>query len=156
PRLRWLVESGILSDSMNQIDRRTVLKAGIAAAASAASVRAEAQPLKIAMLHLEPELGELDRNCSLYERAIARPKDAGARWVLTPELGLTGYHFDRAIGTTWIHPGPDKWTHRLQETAARFGVTLFLGHLELDPTDGKRYNTVFVINPQGKLLGRHR
>jgi predicted amidohydrolase len=140
---------------MNQIDRRTLLKAGIAAAASAAA-RADAPPLKIALLHLEPELGELDRNCALYEQAMARAKEAGARWVLTPELGLTGYHFDRSIGTKWIQPGPDKWTQRLQNTAARLGVTLFLGHVELDTTDGKRYNTVFVISPEGRVLGRHR
>ncbi len=112
--------------------------------------------LKIAMLHLEPQLGELDRNSDLFETAMTAAANAGAAWIMTPELGLTGYRFDLKIGTDWIKPGPDRWVQRLSAVASRLGVTLFLGHLELDASGGKRYNTVFVIGPDGAILGRHR
>lgn len=116
--------------------------------------------LKIALLHLEPQLGELDSNCGLCESAMEAAAAAGAKWILTPELGLTGYRFDQSpkLGgnTDWIKPGPDRWVERLRSASTRLGVTLFLGHLERDATDGHCYNTVFAIGPNGAILGRHR
>jgi 5-aminopentanamidase len=112
--------------------------------------------IELAMLHLEPQLGELDANTDLYERAIGRAAKAGANWILTPELGLTGYYFVRKIGTDWIKPGVDRWVERIQRTAARYRVTIFLGHLELDSADANLYNTMFVIGRDGEILGRHR
>jgi omega-amidase len=35
-------------------------------------------------------------------------------------------------------------------------VTVFLSHSERDPQTGKLYNSVFVIAPDGTLVGRHR
>jgi N-carbamoylputrescine amidase len=39
---------------------------------------------------------------------------------------------------------------------AQLGVTVFLSHPERDAQSGKCYNTVFVIAPDGKILGKHR
>ena len=36
------------------------------------------------------------------------------------------------------------------------GITVFLSHPELDPASGRMYNTVFIINPDGEIVGRHR
>lgn len=140
------------------LDRREFIAAGTVGllAASPQAARAQSAQMTVAMLHLEPAVGDLDGNCDLYESAIAAAAESGADWILTPELGLTGYRFDLAIGTDWIEPGPDRWTERLRQAAAKHGITLFLGHLEMDPADGKRYNTVFVIDPQGTIIGRHR
>ena len=141
--------------SEQRLGRRAFLKLGAAALATSCAP-SQTGLLKVAMLHLEPRIGEMDRNCDLYGHAMETAARAGAEWILTPELGLTGYRFDLAIGTDWIRPSPDEWVNRLRKTAARLGVTLFLGHLELDAADGKRYNTVFVIGPDGSILGRHR
>lgn len=112
--------------------------------------------LKIALLHINPQLGALENNCRLIEFAMREAAAMGAKWLVTPELCLSGYRFDLLIGTDWIKPGPDQWVQHLQKVAAELQVTLFLGHLEQNETTSQRHNTVFVINEQGEIVGRHQ
>lgn len=123
---------------------------------------ADPQPLKIALLHLNPKLGELDSNLALVEAGIHQAAKLGAQWIVTPELSLTGYRFDKAIGIDWIADGPDQRVRQLQQLADRLDITLFLSHLEKsgsgsqDPQQADSYNTLFVIDPQGEIIARHR
>ncbi len=112
--------------------------------------------LRIAMLHLAPVAGELAQNRRLMERAVEAAAGAGADWVLTPELGITGYAFADRLGTDWILPQPDPWMSRLCRSVAGHGVTLFLSHPERDAQTGKLHNSVFVIAPDGTIRGKHR
>lgn len=109
---------------------------------------------KIAFLHLNPQLGDLKGNTQMLKKAITQAADAGAEWILTPELALSGYRFTLAIGDDWIQPAPDKWTAELQSLADKLNVVLFLGHVE-QADDDKRYNTLFVIDRQGEIIGKH-
>jgi N-carbamoylputrescine amidase len=111
--------------------------------------------LRIALLHVAPEVGELERNCRLIEQSVAFAATLGAEWIITPELCLTGYRFLNHLGSDWIRPAADEWTTRIRKTAARFKVTIFLGHLERD-NDGQLYNTVFMIGTDGLIIGKHR
>jgi N-carbamoylputrescine amidase len=147
----------------SKLTRREVLRAGAGALSLSAvasistpAVAATKNALRLALLHLAPSLGELDRNCDQVAAATRKAAASGAKWIVTSELSLTGYRFDLTIGTEWIKPGPDRWTNRLRDLAKELGVTLVLGHLEMDPLDGKRYNTAFVIGQTGEILGRHR
>ena len=72
------------------------------------------------------------------------------------ELFITGYKFAEVIGTDWILPQPDDWMQKFCGQVAEHGVTVFLSHPERDPDEGLMYNTVFVIGPDGKIIGRHR
>ena len=114
------------------------------------------KPLRVAMLHLAPVVADVAHNRSLVERGLACAAQMGAQWVITPELFVTGYKFAEVIGTDWICPQPDDWMQSFCGQVAECGVTVFLSHPERDPAAGLMYNTVFVIGPDGRIIGRHR
>ena len=114
------------------------------------------KPLRVAMLHLSPVVADVEHNRTLAEQGLARAAEMGAQWVITPELFITGYKFAEVIGTDWILPQPDEWMQRFCGQVAQHGVTVFLSHPERDPDEGLMYNTVFVIGPDGRIIGRHR
>ncbi|UTW48831.1 adenosylcobinamide amidohydrolase [Bacterioplanoides sp. SCSIO 12839] len=108
----------------------------------------------IAFLHLDPQLGDLAGNTALLKQAMIQAAQAGADWILTPELALSGYRFTLAIGDDWIQPAPDRWTAELQQLADELDVVLFLSHVE-QVNNGNKYNTLFVINRDGQIIGKH-
>lgn len=112
--------------------------------------------LRIAFLHLAPRPGDLLYNRDLIERAITTAAACGASWLLTPELCVSGYDFLDALGSAWIVPPPDAWMASVCQRVAALGVTLFLSHPEHDAQTGKQHNTLFVIAPDGRILGKHR
>ena len=112
--------------------------------------------IRIAMLHLAPVAADVAHNRRLAEQGLARAAAGGAQWVITPELFITGYKFAEVIGTEWILPQPDEWMREFCGQAGAAGVTVFLSHPEKDPEGGLMYNTVFVIGPDGAIIGRHR
>lgn len=144
------------------LNRRQFLRIGLgAAAATLVGSRAPAQPsprpvLRIAFLHLAPRPGDLAHNRRLIETAVARAAEQDATWIITPELCLTGYTFADRLGTDWILPQPDPWMADLCRLADRLRVTLFLSHPERDRESGKLYNSLFVIDADGTIVGRHR
>lgn len=142
--------------------RRQLLTAGLLASVSALlGARLPAEPiprsiLRIACLHLAPVPGDLAHNRRLVETAVVRAADQGATWIVTPELCLTGYTFADRLGTDWILPQPDPWMADMCRLVARRRVTLFLSHPERDRESGKLYNSLFVIDAGGTILGAHR
>lgn len=112
--------------------------------------------LRIAFLHLAPRPGDLPYNRHLIDRAITTAAACGASWLLTPELCVCGYDFLDQLGEEWIVPPPDPWMASVCHRAAGLGITLFLSHPEYEVETGKKYNTLFVIAPDGRILGKHR
>jgi 5-aminopentanamidase len=112
--------------------------------------------LRIALLHLAPVPAAVADNRNLVEQAILAAADAGADWIVTPELVTCGYTFADQIGTDWILPQPDAWMARICALAARLRVTVFLANPERDPGTGLLHNALFAIAPSGDILGRHR
>ena len=113
-------------------------------------------PLRIAFLHLAPVPGDLALNRRAIEAGISRAAQQGASWVLTPELAVCGYTFSDTLGTEWIDPQPDQWVSGLCSLATRLRITLFLSHPERDRKTHKLYNSLFVITPNGCIVGGHR
>lgn len=112
--------------------------------------------LRIAFLHLAPVPGAVAQNRHLITGAITKAACAGAGWIITPELAVSGYTFADTIGTGWIEPQPDHWMRRICSLAARLHVTLFLSHPEQDSRAQQFHNTLFAIGPDGRIAGRHR
>jgi 5-aminopentanamidase len=109
---------------------------------------------RIALLHLCLLPGAIERNRYLIVEAVKYAAGAGAQWIITPELAVCGLQFAHLIGTDWIQPQPDPWMKRLCTLVKDLKRTVFLACPE---RDGKRlYNSVFVINPHGEIVGRHR
>lgn len=112
--------------------------------------------LRIALAHLAPIPADLIHNRQLVEKAITFAGRAGAHWIVTPELIIPGYTFADSIGTGWIVPQPDPWVTSVCRLAARLRMTVFLSHPEQDRRSKELYNSVFVIAPDGAIVGTHR
>ncbi len=111
--------------------------------------------IRVALLHLAPITSQVAQNRRLVERGTKVAAEAGANWVVTPELCIPGYMFMKQIGTDWILPQPDAWMMSYCEMVRALGLTVFLSHPERDPQTDKLYNTAFVINSAGDIVGRH-
>jgi N-carbamoylputrescine amidase len=103
-----------------------------------------------------PIPGDIRRNRSLIERGIHLAATSGADWVVTPEFGVCGYGFVERIGTEWILPQPDRWMRNFCRLVATLKMTIFLCHPERDRQTGRLHNTLFAIDSDGKLAGKHR
>lgn len=112
--------------------------------------------LRLALLHLAPQPGDIAGNRARIEAAIVEAAARGADWIVTPELAETGYNFAKRAGTAWIAPYPDAWMARLGELAGRHRVALFVGFAERDAASGKLHNSVAAIGRDGRLLGTYR
>ena len=75
---------------------------------------------------------------------------------MTPELCVHGYDFRNVAGTEWILPQPDEWMSSIQALTRDGDLTLFLSHPERDLESGFLYNSIFVIGPNGDILGVYR
>ena len=111
--------------------------------------------LRISLLHLAPVPYDVPYNRRLVESALKIAATNGADWAITPELCVSGYLFMEHLGTDWILPQPDEWMLGICQLVKERALTVFLAQPERDPENGKLYNTVFVINPQGEITGRH-
>ena len=111
--------------------------------------------LRISLLHLAPVPYDVQHNRLLVESALKIAASHGADWAITPELCVSGYLFVEHIGTDWILPQPDEWMQGICRLVKERDLTVFLAQPERDPESGKLYNTVFIINPQGEITGRH-
>ncbi len=111
---------------------------------------------RISLLHLAPVLNDIPHNRSLLESSVRAAARDGADWAITPELCVSGYLFMQYIGTDWILTQPDSWMQGFCQLVRELGMTVFLSHPERDVASGKLYNTVFLINRQGEIMGRHR
>ncbi len=118
------------------------------------SVSRSTDVLRVALLHLAPQPGEIARNQRAIEEAVTRAAALGADWIVTPELAVSGYEFTDRIGTAWIAPQPNTWTAQLAQLATRLRVTIFLGTPERDAQTDKLYNSVLIIGNDGTILGR--
>lgn len=111
--------------------------------------------IRIALLHLAPITGEVAHNRALVERATRLAATDGADWVVTPELCIPGYMFMRQIGTDWILPQPDPWLQEYCQLVKDLGLTVFLSHPEREPATDRLFNTAFVIDHRGRIIGKH-
>ena len=112
--------------------------------------------MRIAFLHLAPVTSDIQHNRQMVENAVKVAAQDGADWVVTPELCIPGYMFMKHIGVVWIQPQPDEWMQGFCRLVADCQVTVFLSHPEKDRLTNKLFNTVFVIERSGEIVGRHR
>lgn len=111
--------------------------------------------IKIALLHLLLQPGELEHNRRLIEQGVKLAASQQADWIITPELAVSGLQFPGKIGTGWITPQPDPWMLKFLQLVKSLQADVFLGCPEKGE-NGSLYNTVFYINRQGRLAGKQR
>jgi len=108
----------------------------------------------ISFLHLDPRPGEIDSNRALIEAGIKLSAENDAKWIITPELAVSGYYFKDVIGTEWIGRQPDEWLNRMAQLAKDRAMNLFICCPELG-SDHKLYNSVFAIDSIGRIAGKY-
>src|SRR4030095_13384653 len=105
-RLPGAVLPGLLrreGEVLRGIRRRHLLKAASAGLCSATVGIAKADAsTTVALLHLAPRPGDVAGNTRMVEDAVRRAAASGARFVVTPELVVSGYGFRDAIRTGGI------------------------------------------------------
>jgi predicted amidohydrolase len=111
--------------------------------------------LKVALLHLLPIAGDIEHNQHLIEKAVKQAAEQGVDWIITPELALSGLQFSQKVGTDWIKPQPDEWMTSFLSLVQSLNTNVFLGCPEKS-AGGELYNSVFVINRDGQLIGKQR
>ncbi|HEV8326859.1 MAG TPA: carbon-nitrogen hydrolase family protein [Nitrospiraceae bacterium] len=109
---------------------------------------------RVALLHISIVPGAIERNRYVLEETVKYAAASGAQWIITPELAVCGLQFARIIGIDWIQPQPDAWMRRFCQLVRSLKRSVFLACPERDA--GRLYNSVFVINPRGEIIGKHR
>lgn len=105
--------------------------------------------LRIALAQTAPALGQVEANLEKAEAFLHRAAAQGARVVLFPELYLTGYHLgpeaDR-LALTLSSPA----IQTLQDRVLGLRLTLLMGFVERDPADGRLYDALLYLDPEGR------
>lgn len=112
--------------------------------------------LCVGVLHLASRVGDLEGNRALLIGATRQAADAGADWVISGELVVSGYEFEPTLGTDWIGEEPSGFLFEYGRTCAEFRIAGFVSHPERDPATGLLHNSMFAFDRDGTLAGRHR
>ncbi|WP_019534193.1 nitrilase-related carbon-nitrogen hydrolase [Paenibacillus ginsengihumi] len=109
-----------------------------------------------ATVQFEPRQFEKERNISRLCELVEEAARNGARLIVTPEMGTTGYcWYDRAEVAPFVEPVPGPTTDRFAGLAARCDCYIVIGMPEVDPVTNVYYNTAVLIGPEG-VVGKHR
>jgi len=109
-------------------------------------------------------IGRLDTRDSVVERLLAlvrQASEAGCDLVVFPELSLTTFfprwYFedDADLDGFYETEMPTPATKPLFDEAARLGIGFCLGYAERTP-DGHRYNTMILVERDGREVARYR
>ncbi|HTC97620.1 MAG TPA: nitrilase-related carbon-nitrogen hydrolase [Bradyrhizobium sp.] len=110
---------------------------------------------KVATVQFEPTMFEKERNIARLLELCGAAAKAGARLIVTPEMGTTGYcWFDRAEVAPFVETIPGPTTDRFAVMARQHDCYIVLGLPEAD-SDGIYFNSAVLIGPDG-VIGRHR
>ena len=110
---------------------------------------------KVAAVQFEPTMFEKARNVARLLELCEEAAIAGAKLIVTPEMGTTGYcWFDRAEVAPFVETIPGPTTSRFAALARKYDCYIVVGMPEVDE-DNIYFNTAVLIGPDG-IVGRHR
>ncbi|MGL3209839.1 nitrilase-related carbon-nitrogen hydrolase [Bradyrhizobium sp. BR 1433] len=111
---------------------------------------------RAATVQFEPTMYEKERNIERLLKLCAEAAAEGARLIVTPEMGTTGYcWYDRDEVKPFVETVPGPSTDRFQRICEQHDCYIVLGMPEVDPATELYYNTAVLIGPNG-IVGRHR
>ena len=110
---------------------------------------------KVAAVQFEPTMFEKERNIARLLELCEQAAAAGAKLIVTPEMGTTGYcWFDRAEVAPFVETIPGPTTSRFAALARKYDCYVVVGMPEVDE-DNIYFNAAVLIGPDG-IVGRHR
>jgi predicted amidohydrolase len=111
---------------------------------------------KAAAIQFEPTLYEKERNITRLLAMCEQAAAQGAKLLVTPEMGTTGYcWYDRAEVKPFVETVPGPTTDRFLAIAQKYGCYIVVGMPEVDATTDLYYNSGVLIGPEG-VVGTHR
>jgi predicted amidohydrolase len=108
--------------------------------------------IRVAVCQIVSLDGDREGNITRIENALVEAKDGGAEIACFPETALLGWVNPDAHERAFPIPGPD--SERLCELAAALGIHLVIGLAEKEGES--LYDSVLLIDDEGKLLMKHR
>ncbi|KAK6006012.1 hypothetical protein QM012_006422 [Aureobasidium pullulans] len=113
--------------------------------------------MKIGCLQFAPKLGEVHDNIRKADSLLEGTSSSELDLLVLPEMAFSGYNFPNLEAITpFLEPtscGPSaEWAKR---TAARLNCIVAVGYPEIT-SEGKRYNTVVSISPDGTIAASYR
>ena len=109
-----------------------------------------------AAVQFDPTMYEKERNIARLFDLVREAADKGAKLIVTPEMGTTGYcWFDRDEVSSQVETIPGPTTGRFEALAKELGLHIVIGMPEVEPATGLYYNSAALIGPEG-LVGKHR
>ena len=117
---------------------------------------AQAVPAKVALIHSNPVLFDVDSNLLTLESLISEAFQAGANIVVTPEMSTTGFSITREqvlSGLGFITPYPE--LSAIRDLAIQHQGYVFIAIAEVTVLD-EVYNTVVVFGPNGLVTTQQK
>jgi predicted amidohydrolase len=112
---------------------------------------------KVALIHFNPKLRDVDENVKRLSRLVEEAFNGGANIVVAPELSSTGYSIslEQVMDGLGLD-GPFFRLNPIRDLAIKHRGYVFLGVAEVQ-RPGNAYNSVAVFGPEGLLTtGRKR
>ncbi|MGC8718930.1 MAG: nitrilase-related carbon-nitrogen hydrolase [Thermodesulforhabdaceae bacterium] len=113
--------------------------------------------LRIGLLHIAVAHKQPEKNRAVLFDLLKNAATQGAQLVVTPELSLSGYSFrSRNDILPYVESENSATVRALSEAARNYSIYVCSGMAEKDERTGIVYNSVFVIDPEGKIVCRYR
>jgi predicted amidohydrolase len=111
---------------------------------------------KVALIHSNPKLGDLNANVRSLTSSVGEAFRNGANIVVTPELATTGYCVttDQVINAIGME-SPFPQLNEVRDLAIQYHGYVFLALAEKSGV-GKAYNSVVVFGPKGLITTQRK
>ncbi len=111
---------------------------------------------KVAAVQYEPSQFKKDHNIHSLLNLCEEAAKNGAKLIVTPEMGTTGYCFlNRKEISSLVESIPGPTTEKFYEIAKKFNCFIVVGLPEVDGETLLYYNSAVLIGPNG-IVGKHR
>ena len=114
------------------------------------------QKYEVATIQYEPSQFNKDHNINSLILLCEKAAEKGAKLIVTPEMGTTGYCFlNREEISSLVEEIPGPTTKKFQEIAKKFNCFIVVGMPEIDDETQLYYNAAVLIGPEG-IICKHR
>ena len=114
------------------------------------------QKYEVATVQYEPSQFKKDHNVDSLLHLCEEAAKKGAKLIVTPEMGTTGYCFlNREEISSLVETIPGPTTKKFQSITKKFNCYIVIGMPEIDEETELYYNSAVLIGPDG-IIGKHR
>jgi predicted amidohydrolase len=122
-----------------------------------APVYAKPHTVKVAVVQFRPQVDDVPGNLRRLIALTDEAGRAGSKIVVHTEMATSGYsYFSREQIRKVAETIPGNTTRSLGRIASKYRLYVAVGLPEIDPLTNRFYNSVALIGPTGRLIGKYR